>query len=43
MSWRMISDGFTGVAVTRAGRVLFGSTGELRQTPAPCHSLAAEA
>jgi chromosome segregation protein len=29
-----LPDGFTGIAVTRAGRVLFGSTGELRQAPA---------
>ena len=29
-----LPQGFTGVAVTRAGRVLFGSTGELRQAPA---------
>ena len=26
--------GFTGTAVTRSGRVLFGGTGELRQAPA---------
>ena len=26
--------GFGGTAVTRGGRVLFGSTGELRQAPA---------
>jgi chromosome segregation protein len=29
-----LPDAFTGTAVTRAGRVLFGSTGELRQAPA---------
>ncbi|MDX6668706.1 MAG: chromosome segregation protein, partial [Solirubrobacteraceae bacterium] len=29
-----VPDGFTGIAATRAGRVLFGSTGELRQAPA---------
>ncbi|MEA2471969.1 MAG: chromosome segregation protein, partial [Thermoleophilaceae bacterium] len=29
-----LPDGFAGIAATRAGRVLFGSTGELRQAPA---------
>jgi chromosome segregation protein len=29
-----VPPGFRGVAVTRAGRVLFGATGELRQAPA---------
>ncbi|MEA2466752.1 MAG: chromosome segregation protein, partial [Thermoleophilaceae bacterium] len=28
-----LPDGFTGIAATRSGRVLFGSTGELRQAP----------
>jgi chromosome segregation protein len=29
-----VPDGFAGIAATRAGRVLFGATGELRQAPA---------
>jgi chromosome segregation protein len=29
-----LPDGFAGIAATRAGRVLFGATGELRQAPA---------
>ncbi|MEA2404564.1 MAG: chromosome segregation protein, partial [Thermoleophilaceae bacterium] len=29
-----LPEGFTGIAATRSGRVLFGSTGELRQAPA---------
>jgi chromosome segregation protein len=28
-----LPDGFTGIAATRSGRVLFGATGELRQAP----------